>query len=195
MHHLASTDTRPSLLLRLRDNDDAAWRDFFRLYTPIVYGYAMRRGVQPNDAEDITQEVMVEVTRCIRNFEYQPDRGRFRDWLGMIAYRRLGKLWRGQPTGSAEFEHEADAGQVDPAWIDEFQAVILKEAMHNIRGSFAEVTWQLFLATWQEGSPSSEVAERFNVAIEVVYNAKSRVLKQLEAEVVRISDDCAWLSH
>ncbi len=195
MNPIVSTDTRSSLLVRLRDNDDAAWRDFFGLYTPIVYGYAMRRGVQPNDAEDITQEVMVEVARCIRNFEYQPDKGRFRDWLGLIAYRRLARLWKANQPTDAATDDQLDGGQIDPEWIDEYHAGVLKQAMENVQSGFADATWKIFLAAWQEGVPPIEVAKRFSVAIEVVYNAKSRVLKQLEAEVLRISDDCAWLPN
>jgi hypothetical protein len=67
--------------------------------------------------------------------------------------------------------------------------------MENVKCGFAEATWKMFLAAWQEGVPAIEVATQFGVAIEVVYNAKSRVLKQLEAEVLRISDDCAWLPN
>src|SRR5271165_2382604 len=77
--------TRPSLLLRLRNGSDAdAWRTFIGIYAPLVYGFARRHGLQDADASDLTQEVSGEVCRAIRSFEYQPERGRFRDWLLVI---------------------------------------------------------------------------------------------------------------
>ena len=51
--------TRSSLLLRLRDADDQeAWGHFVRLYGPLVYRFARRRGLQDSDCGDVTQEVL-----------------------------------------------------------------------------------------------------------------------------------------
>ena len=192
MGRLETNDTSTSLLFRLRDCEEAAWKEFFLVYTPAVYGYALRRGVQPSDAEDVTQEVLVEVVRCIRNFDYKPEKGRFRDWLGTLVWRRLARFWKSQNQNlevNVEFQRQSIQ---DPEWIDEFHATILKHSMNNIRSHFAEVTWNAFLSVWQDGKSASETASSLGVPIEVVYNAKSRVLKLLEAEVLRISDDCSW---
>jgi RNA polymerase sigma-70 factor (ECF subfamily) len=192
MGRLETSDTSNSLLFRLRDCEEAAWKEFFQIYTPAVYGYAIKKGVQPNDAEDVTQEVLVEVVRCIRSFEYQPEKGRFRDWLGTLVWRRLARHWKSQ-TKNVEIQSDFSqgAGQ-DPQWIDEFHATILHHSMNNIKSHFAELTWNAFLSVWKDGNSATETATLLGVPIEVVYNAKSRVLKLLEAEVVRISDDCAW---
>ncbi len=56
--------TRASLLLRLRDSrDEAAWKEFVQLYTPLVYGYARKQGLQDADAADLTQAVLMAVAR------------------------------------------------------------------------------------------------------------------------------------
>ena len=61
--------TRPSLLVRIRDNGDReAWRQFVDLYAPLVYKFARRRGLQDADAADLTQEVLQAVAGAsIRN--------------------------------------------------------------------------------------------------------------------------------
>jgi RNA polymerase sigma factor (sigma-70 family) len=189
MGRLETSDTSNSLLFRLRDCEEAAWKEFFQIYTPAVYGYALRRGLQPNDAEDVTQEVLVEVVRCIRSFEYQPEKGRFRDWLGTLVWRRLARHWKSQRKPIEANAELTQGASSDPEWIDEFHATILK---HSMKPRFAEITWKAFLSVWQDGNSASEAASLLGIPIEVVYNAKSRVLKLLEAEVVRISDDCAW---
>ncbi|HMO14520.1 MAG TPA: sigma-70 family RNA polymerase sigma factor [Pirellulaceae bacterium] len=195
MGQAASNQTRASLLLKLRDKDEAAWLEFVQLYTSVVLSYALRRGLQTHDAEDLTQEVMVEVAHSIQKFEYQPDKGRFRDWFGMIVRRRLARFWRSGKNRPACAEDLESEGNPDAQWIDEFQGVVLQAALENVRQHFADTTWQAFQAVWLDRTPAAEVAQRLNVPIEVVYNAKSRVLKQLESEVIRISDDCAWLPN
>src|SRR6187200_645124 len=81
-----SPSTNDSLLLRLKDtHDELAWREFLDLYTPMVCRYAQRRGLQDADARDVAQEVFALVSRAIGAFEYDPLRGRFRAWLGLLA--------------------------------------------------------------------------------------------------------------
>ena len=89
--------TRPSLLLRLRDAADAAsWQTFAETYAPLIYRHCRRHGLQDADAADVTQEVLDQVVRSIRTFEYRPERGRFRDWLGTVTRHKLARFHRRQ---------------------------------------------------------------------------------------------------
>src|SRR3954451_10319680 len=82
--------TRASLLLRLRDPRDAeAWREFVELYTPLVYGYARKQGLQEADASDLTQDVLGAVVGGIGRLDYDPGRGAFRNWLFTVVRRKL----------------------------------------------------------------------------------------------------------
>src|SRR6202163_743711 len=80
--------TRASLLVRLRDcQDHAAWGEFVRLYAPVVYRFARRRGLQDADAADLMQEVLRSVSASVGAFD--PRLGLFRSWLFTLAHRRL----------------------------------------------------------------------------------------------------------
>src|SRR5262249_27972259 len=86
----AERHTRPSLLLRLRDPHDLeSWKSFVDVYGPLAYGHCRRRGLRHEDAEDVTQEVFARVGESIRTFEYRPDLGRFRGWLGTIVSNEI----------------------------------------------------------------------------------------------------------
>ncbi|MGR5411090.1 RNA polymerase sigma factor, partial [Vibrio sp. PNB22_8_2] len=75
-------DTRPSLLVRIRDGGDAeGWRLFVDLYGPLVYGFARRQGLQDADAADLTQDVFQSVAGAVRRLDYDPRKGSFRGWL------------------------------------------------------------------------------------------------------------------
>lgn len=189
----SASDTRSSLLTRLRIQDDYAWREFFQIYTPIVLGYALRKGLQPNDAEDVCQEVLLEVAKCIEKFQYKPEIGRFRDWLGTIVHRKVIRHWKACACNvSASPQPDTEDGHLDAEWFDEFRASIMQQAIENIRPRITEQSWIAFEATWFQNEAALSVAERLQIPIENVYNAKYRVLRILEAEVIRISDDCAW---
>src|SRR5262249_39165039 len=85
-----SPDTRASLLLRLTDRaDEAAWQEFAKIYTPVVYRLAIRRGLQHADAEDLSQQVLASVAKAIDRCENDPARAKFRTWLHRIAQNAI----------------------------------------------------------------------------------------------------------
>jgi RNA polymerase sigma-70 factor (ECF subfamily) len=191
--------TRPSLLVRVRDAADAeAWTTFVDLYAPLIYRFARRRGLQDADAADLTQEVMGEVARSIRAFEYQPQRGRFRDWLLLITRRRLGRFFqrrtrRAEEVGPAEILVQAVDETPDPEWNDAFHARVLQVALQRIQPHFEPTTWRAFEQVWVENRAPAEAAAELSVRVQLVYKAKSRVPKRLEEEVHDLVEDFSWL--
>jgi len=90
--------TSPTLLGRLRNSpdDQAAWAEFVDRYGVVVYRWCRKWGLQDMDAEDVTQNVMLDLGRQMRQFEYRAD-GRFRGWLRTVAHR----AWCDFLTGAA----------------------------------------------------------------------------------------------
>lgn len=185
----AGRATRPSLLVRLRDGADAeAWQTFVDVYAPLLYTFARGRGLQDADAADVGQEVLTDVARCIRTFEYQPDKGRFRDWLGLIARR---KLWRflNKRDGQPDSLIEETSGEVDPEWSSAFHSRLLEVSMQRIRNEFEATTWQAFSENWIQDQPVTDVAKATGLSVAAVYVAKSRVLKRLREVILEIAED------
>ncbi len=79
-------ETRDSLLVRLADAaDHEAWCRFAAIYRPLVYRIARRQGLQDADAQDLTQRVLLSVSRAIEGWQTQPKRAKFRTWLHTVA--------------------------------------------------------------------------------------------------------------
>ncbi len=185
--------THPSLLLRLRNSDDkSAWVEFVQVYGPMVFGYCRIRKLQESDAADVSQEVMIRLAKSMAEFEYKPELGRFRDWLGKVIHRELLRFWEKQKSTSRvqNGEWASDEAIDDGAiWIEHFHSEILRKSMANIQCEFSTEAWRAFELSWLENTPVGDVALRLEIPIESVYVAKSRVLKRLRNEVARLSED------
>ena len=198
MADLVTQQTPPSLLLQIRDvHDTGSWRTFVDVYAPLVHRYCRRRGLQDADAADVCQEVLAQVACSIRTFEYQPERGRFRDWLGQVTRSKLGRFvhkqgQRERGLGGSVDPEKLDAvvgAEVDAEWTDEFNARVLRVSLERIRPDFAANTWQAFALVWLDNRPAREVARELNMAVAEVYVAKSRVLKRLRQEVLHLAEN------
>jgi RNA polymerase sigma factor (sigma-70 family) len=182
--------TRASLLVRLRDpQDEAAWRDFVNLYTPLVYGYARRQGLQDADAADLSQEVLRGVAASIGRLEYDARRGAFRNWLFTVVRRKLSN-WRAaqqrQARGSGDTGIQqlleqrplAEHGEAD--WDDEWERRLFAWACEQVRQDTRDATWQAFWRTAVDGQSGKQVAADLGLTVAAVYLARSRVLARLK---------------
>src|SRR5271157_277367 len=99
----SAPETRPSLLIRVRNPADrAAWQEFVEIYRPVVLRLAQYKGMQAADAEDIAQDVLVAVAKAVEQREHDPKRARFRTWLQRVANNAiLDALTRGKPDRGA----------------------------------------------------------------------------------------------
>jgi RNA polymerase sigma factor (sigma-70 family) len=196
--------TSPSLLLRIRNSGDAeAWQEFLNIYSPIVRDYCLQKRLQTSDVDDIVQEVMAAVSTAIREFNYDPCKGRFRSWLGTIAANRirnhLAKQCNrpGRSLDSGSF-FDGESGPIpqpllcadpDSAWVELFSERIYEAACKRIRPEVSDVQWTCFEATWARNESAADVALALNLPVHQIYLNKSRVLKRLEAEVRLLAEE------
>jgi RNA polymerase sigma-70 factor (ECF subfamily) len=183
--------TRPSLLVRIRDAGDAeAWQEFVKLYAPLVYGFARKRGLQDADAADLTQEVLRSVSKAAARLEYDPRRGTFRGWLFTVVRNKIHDFQASQQRrppviGSMSTQTRleklaAPAEDETALWHQEYERQLLTRALEQVRGDFHDSTWQAFWRTAIQGTKAKEAAEALGMSTAAVYVAKSRVLAQLK---------------
>ncbi len=195
-----SPATRASLLVRLRDGGDAgAWREFVRLYAPIIYGFARKRGLQDADAADLMQDVLRSVSLAVPRMEYDPARGTFRGWLFTITRNKVfnfteGRARRVQGSGDLRvqrrLEEQADSGSALSAdWEADYQRSLAAQAMERVKAEFQSATWDAFVQTSLEGRSAALVASRVGLSVGAVYVAKSRVIARLRQEIERMQED------
>mgnify|MGYP001589980010 CR=1 FL=1 len=80
--------TSVSLLERLRQPaEQEAWTRFVQLYTPLIYGWARRVGLSPEDASDLVQDVFAALVRKLPEFVYDRTKS-FRGWLRTVTLNK-----------------------------------------------------------------------------------------------------------
>jgi RNA polymerase sigma factor (sigma-70 family) len=188
-----SPATRLSLLVQIRDaTNQTAWQEFVRLYGPIVYGFARKRGLQDADAADLMQDVLRSVSSAIGRLDYDRSQGTFRGWLftitrnkifNFLSARRLRPQGSGDSTTNRLLDAQPDSHDGADAWEMEYQRRIAALAMERVQGEFQENTWRAFRLTAVDGVSAAEAARQTGISPGAVYVAKSRVLARLKQEV------------
>jgi RNA polymerase sigma-70 factor (ECF subfamily) len=185
--------TRASLLVQLRDGKNhAAWQEFVKLYGPVVYGFARKRGLQDADAADLMQDVMRSVSAAIARLDYDRNQGTFRGWLFTISRNKIFNFLsarRIRPQGSGDsgtnrlLDSQPDDRESADTWELEYQRRLASLAMERIQSEFQEKSWKAFWLTAVEGQAAGEVAKQIGLSPGAIYVAKSRVLARLKEEV------------
>ncbi|MCO8125207.1 sigma-70 family RNA polymerase sigma factor [Stieleria sp. TO1_6] len=198
---MAVPETRPSILIRLRDHSDReAWRHFEEVYRGVIRNVAIRFGMQEADAADLGQEVLIRVSKGIGGFDPDLNQAKFRTWLGQVIRSAVVDHHRRRPreqgSGLTEIHDQlaqlvdpADHSSFDQAIRSECQSEVFRWAARRIRGEFAESSWLAFWRTSVEQQPVETVARELGRTTGAVYTSRSRIMKRLREEVCLFDQD------
>ena len=194
----AGPATRSSLLFRLRDaRDEEAWSHFVRLYTPLVYGYARRRGLQNSDAADIAQDVLRAVLQDADKLDGIHRRGSLRSWLFTVAHHRVYDLQKArqkqaEATGKTTVMallHEQPAREERAAWERDYREQLFAWASEEVKAQCSSSVWEAFQRTAVHGEAAATVAQELGMTVAAVYLAKSRVMARLKEQISKWEGD------
>ena len=160
-----------NLLQRVSQRGDAeAFRELYRVYGPRVKSYMMRKGVDPQAAEDLAQETLLTVWR--KAGLYSGDKGSATTWIFTIARNlRIDRLRRDVAFQALPDDHDEEAS-TDPT--PEAHAST-SEIEVRVRGALSQLPAdqrQIIVLAYIEGLSQSEIAERLQLPLGTV---KSRM--------------------
>lgn len=194
---MAIPSTHISLLCELGESThrEEAWEVFDARYRGVIFGWCQRRGLTPDSAEDLTQDILLKLFQQLPKYSHDPARGQFRGWLKAVVNNTLTDFWRrqqGRPVrggvGGTDFLERLGglatpdaAGELSSA-IEEHAQVSAAEILERVRTRLKETTWQAFSQTMIEQRPAAEVAAALNLSIATVYKATYRVKQMLMEE-------------
>ena len=185
--------TRISLILRLSESADAeAWQQFADIYQPLIYKIARLGRLQPNDANDFVQDVLVRVARSVDHWDPDPQLGSFRGWLSKVARNLLIDFLRRQsrlPTTSGNsdvlslIDQFPDRSAESELYDAELQKQIFLWATDQVKPSFRQTTWRAFWETTVMQRSVAEVADELKISVGAIYVARSRIIARLRKTI------------
>ena len=199
-----AASTSRSLLVRVKENDPAAWDRLVTLYAPLVTHWCRRLGVPEQDARDILQDVFGVLARSIDGFRRERQADSFRGWLRVITRNKVYDHYRKsnrQPSAVGgtdayqlmhqlpdQLQEDSELGEQVDGEDTRSEHELLLRALELIRQDFAPNTWQAFWLVVVDGKSPREVSELLKLSSGAVRVAKCRVLQRLRLELGELLD-------
>ncbi|MEU8844925.1 ECF RNA polymerase sigma factor SigK [Streptomyces sp. NPDC048564] len=176
--HVGTSETDRLLVSVAAGSQDA----FSRLYDAAagpIYGIACRVLQDPARAEEVTQEVMLEVWQSAPR--YRPESGHAMTWMLTIAHHRAVDSVRTLQR-SAERERAVSQQESTPAFDDVVDAVESHGACEQVRSCLKELKPELrqpVVLAYYEGLTHTEIASRLSLPLGTVKSRLRRALTRL----------------
>lgn len=188
--------TPVTLLNKLcQDPSSVLWEEFYQIYRQIILRYAQKQGLDAAACEDVLQETMLAFYKYLKrdSFVYNPERGRFRNFLFTIVYRKVldarrrARVRQETPLGEQAEARLADDETAEPGQQqeEEWRKTLFEDAWERLCADpqTDPATINVFKAYAMDGVPAAEVAARFGIKVNTVYQIKNRLVKRLQREV------------
>ncbi len=190
----AASSTSTSLLGRAKAGEGQAWHRLVDLYTPLIYEWCRRQGLQAEDASDVGQEVFVAVARSIDGFRRDRPNDSFRGWLWTITRNKIRDHFRnrkGQPDAQGGTDAQRRLAEVPEQPPDASHSSLpgkagdslQQRAVELVHASVEERTWQAFWRVAVEGEEVAAVARELGISVQAVYDAKYRIRRKIRQEL------------
>lgn len=176
-------------------DDQVAWNEFVALYGPKIHQWCCHRGLQPQDAEDVTQNVLIRIARNMQSFVYDPGQS-FRGWLRRITENAVIDLFRerkrnqvGDENTLALLENTEARVELAERLKEVFDIELLQEAKLRVKERIESKRWQAWELTAVEQLSGSEVADRLKMNVATVYSSRYQVQQMIAKVVAELDGD------
>ena len=183
--------TSSELLGKVRAGDESAWRLFRDTYRPLIYHCAKQRGLTPDEYPELEQIVLLSFFRVNPNFVYDPQKGKFRSYLGIIMKNCISSIFRHRKQRAErdkawETQEELDVS-FEEEWNREWKIHLFWLAMQNAAGQMPEKVFQAFDLLEMKGRKAAEVASMLGISVPSVYNYRKKVIDFLRMNIAEMS--------
>ncbi len=194
-----SSTTSLTMLEALADaNDQQAWERLDRRYRPLLIEFAMRIGLDREQAGEIAQRTAVAFCETYRQGTYDRAKGRFRNWLLGIARHEIHDYFQEcrkhpRPVGGRAVLQErlrliADPTRMSQVWDKEWENHVLRICIYHATQRFSERDMHVFTLLTSEGLSIKDAAARTALVPGNISTIKHRVLSYIRECRARIEE-------
>ena len=173
--------TRASHLIKLGQEDNAAWDEFYQKYKAMIFGIGLARNLSTNECEDLLQEVAMICCKKLQNFVYNPERCRFRSFLFKIAENVAFNIGRRKNKNAAVpiKEDYSAIPELDIKFMQEYEQFLLERSFLILKNSISSESYLAFDMLFRQELPIKEVVAQTGMSAGALYTLKHRCLKKL----------------
>ena len=204
--------TRQTLIARLQHTvEGVSWNEFYEIYERMIYAICLKQGLSDADAKDVRQNATLKIHDRIDT--YDPARGSFRSWIGVIVRSCVADQFRGKNrplltraaaplsrppawTGwlltrdsdkdedpLADLSSDDEFGQM---WDEEWLGHLEQAASIKLRQKYSNRDCQIFDGFVKKGFKASELAKLHGLTENNVNQIVNRTKKTFQEECERL---------
>ncbi|PSB19223.1 RNA polymerase subunit sigma [Phormidesmis priestleyi ULC007] len=174
-----ANQTDADLYLALRGGQTAALGILYDRHARLVYGLALKTLSNAQEAEDLTQDIFLNLARST---SYDPRRGSLRTFLGILTRSRAIDRIRSRSTALSHLERLRSEHNSETPAQSPFDQVSQTEQSQEVKTALAQLSeseQQLLQMAYYEGLSQSEIAERLSMPLGTVKTRTRRSLIKL----------------
>ncbi len=170
--------TRKTLLQRMQNCDEISWEEFYHIYWPLVLDIGRKLSMSEDNCADLMQEIMIDLFNGEPLLRYDPARGKFRTYFGVLVRHKAATMLQKtapcssvparDPVASSSFSDDLPASltgnSLDESnpfqslFDEEYRKCLLAAAMNELRNTVEPKTYAIFEMVVLQERPQKEVA-------------------------------------
>lgn len=182
-------DTPRTLIQRLHEGSPDDWTTFFQLYTPVVLRLAEMFGLDRPDADDVTQIVMCSLQRRLCSPMEIRKTGRFRSYVVAVVRHEVLRHFRANSRRRAASIDDHRQHELKSLVPEPVETLMTLEKQSRVRLCLDRLrdspktkrrNYMVFHAYVIEERNAKEIAKRYGIAVQRVFEIKREMLFRLE---------------
>ncbi len=182
--HVSQADADLFLLLQNGQTDILAI--LYDRHAALVYGVALRLLQNTTEAEDLTQDIFLLLTR---KCSYDPKRGTLRTYLGILTRSRALDRLRSRSRNQKKLRNQSLDETTKVLSESPMVKVAQLERSHEVQEALKQLSIQeqeVLKMAYYQGLSQSEIANQLNIALGTVKSRSRRGLLKLRQALIKL---------
>lgn len=182
------TDTKLTLLKRIKAGDEIAWREFYESYKSLVWLKGNDYNLTETEQQELLSDVMLDFFNAQGKFQYNPSKGKFRFYFRRLIAARCIKIIKKRPHTISQIDDIDNIPK--PVQDDEYEwkAFLTQMAIDHVKKTMDSRQVQCFLRCKLHNESPAKVAADLEISLASAYNYIDTVMKELKKLVAQLTE-------
>ena len=177
-----SAQNNADLFRQLQNGQTKALEVLYDRHAGLVYGIALKLLENTQEAEDLTQDIFISLTR---KCAYNPQKGTLRTFLAILTRSRAIDRIRSRTRTHKRLLNQALAENSHLVWDNSLESVSEKERSQEVQAALKQLSdreQEVLKMSYYNGLSQSQIAAQLNIALGTVKSrSRSGLLKLRQA--------------